>query len=642
MTKLSINITVLLLIAILGLTKGELFVPYWICVPLVVIDIIILAFYIIWKLEKGYLFTKERFTNIENVISNSKDLTNNIIKSNEETIKSILSSNHEVLELAVNDCINSLKANTEKIIKEIETQNIKTYDKAIECISSIETLNNFTQSSVNNILSIIDKSQADILDKYQSMNLIINENSQSIENSISEAFSSAKVQSKLHIEELLTAANKSQESLIQISKEQTVNITHTLSEHADTFQQSITKISNEIGEKTNSISTSLIEKCDEIKDQLKDNEIKSIDAVNMATSNVIETLGDSIDSTKTSLEKSITLSAQISKENSNTLQQSITKISSEIAENTDFLNRTINSSNEKVKEQLVLNEDKNMTALETSISKSVADLSTSIELKNKTTEDSLKKIIKSNEDKHAELQNSFDELKHQNDAISTIISENVETSSIESELALNELKEQFASLHNEHNSIHIKTQNIEEALNIVIDNNDKEQIISSLDTVIYELKQGFSNSVSSINNEILDSRILQGSTYNEISNLQVLLRSALKVFEDTYSISQKQSPESHINLNRTDTIIDEETNNIVLNIYKDGHLVESIMKDKKGNVIYEVEYINNKITRSKNYDSFGKINIEQTYYENGQVHYRNEFTNKGKKVTEFDINGKKK
>ena len=66
------------------------------------------------------------------------------------------------------------------------------------------------------------------------------------------------------------------------------------------------------------------------------------------------------------------------------------------------------------------------------------------------------------------------------------------------------------------------------------------------------------------------------------------------------------------------------------------------MKDSKGHTIYEVEYTKGKIVRSRNYDGKDKMTIEQTFYDNGQVRYRNEYTSKGKVTTEFDINGKKK
>ena len=66
------------------------------------------------------------------------------------------------------------------------------------------------------------------------------------------------------------------------------------------------------------------------------------------------------------------------------------------------------------------------------------------------------------------------------------------------------------------------------------------------------------------------------------------------------------------------------------------------MKDTNGHLIYEIEYKAGAVARTRNYDSEGKLNIEQTFFENGQVHYRTEYTSAGKKTTEFDINGNKK
>ena len=155
-------------------------------------------------------------------------------------------------------------------------------------------------------------------------------------------------------------------------------------------------------------------------------------------------------------------------------------------------------------------------------------------------------------------------------------------------------------------------------------------------TVVLEVKSLIGNAVSEINNNFLDSQIYQETISNELEKLQVLLRTTLVSIDRTRQQEQKDNP------NRTESIIDKETGNTVLNQIKNGKLVKSTMKNAKGNVIYELEYVDDKIVRSRNYDAKGKINIEQTYYDNGQVHFRNEFTTSGKKTTEFDINGKKK
>lgn len=88
-----------------------------------------------------------------------------------------------------------------------------------------------------------------------------------------------------------------------------------------------------------------------------------------------------------------------------------------------------------------------------------------------------------------------------------------------------------------------------------------------------------------------------------------------------------------------ETITDEETKNIVLNHYTDGNLARSILKNPSGQIIYELEYNTGKISISRNYDAEGRMNIEQIFYDDGQVHYRNEFTKTGMKTTEFDNHG---
>ena len=199
----------------------------------------------------------------------------------------------------------------------------------------------------------------------------------------------------------------------------------------------------------------------------------------------------------------------------------------------------------------------------------------------------------------------------------------------------------------------------------------KRQIVDSIQSLILELRTDIKNSISDINNEFLDTQIAQETINSELEKLQVLLRTVLNSFENktekivkqvatesnkqvkpssstpsilpNVSRSVEQNVKSHQpDPNRTESIVDSETKNIVVNQYKDGNVVKSTMKDSKGHTIYEVEYSKGKIVRTRNYDSKGKLTIEQTFYDNGQVHYRNEYTSKGKVTTEFDINGKKK
>ena len=163
-----------------------------------------------------------------------------------------------------------------------------------------------------------------------------------------------------------------------------------------------------------------------------------------------------------------------------------------------------------------------------------------------------------------------------------------------------------------------------ESLNCSLKNSFSDEIISAKEV----LKAYISNSLQES----------QATTRIEHDRLQVLLRTILKNIAHTANTIGYSTP----NPNRTETIVDDETKNYVYNSYRNGELTKSTMKDSKGNTLYEIEYHNKKIARSWNYGPNGEVNIEQTFHENGQVHYRHEYTPQGKITTEFEPNGKKK
>ena len=233
------------------------------------------------------------------------------------------------------------------------------------------------------------------------------------------------------------------------------------------------------------------------------------------------------------------------------------------------------------------------------------------------------------------------------------------------------LQDQYQTINKGLTSVRLKAENIENSVLHISEKEFNKKIVDSIKSLILELRTDIKNSISDINNEFLDTQIAQEAINSELEKLQVLLRTVLSSFENktekivkqvatesnkqvkpssstpgifpNVSRSVEQNVKSHQpDPNRTESIVDSETKNIVVNQYKDGNVVKSTMKDSKGHTIYEVEYSKGKILRTMNYDSKGKLTIEQTFYDNGQVHYRNEYTSKGKVTTEFDINGKKK
>lgn len=173
-----------------------------------------------------------------------------------------------------------------------------------------------------------------------------------------------------------------------------------------------------------------------------------------------------------------------------------------------------------------------------------------------------------------------------------------------------------------------------------------------IDNVGYQIKEqctGLGTDIRSVYAETselkadLNERFRQimqvhASTHDEIANLELLLQAIQKSIEDIIII-QKENEGDTIKIDR---IVDEKTNNIVLNYLKDGQITKSVMQNPQGIVIYEIEFENGNITRSRSYNDKGEMTIDQIFYENGQVHHRIEYTPKGKITTEFDFNGKRK
>lgn len=177
-----------------------------------------------------------------------------------------------------------------------------------------------------------------------------------------------------------------------------------------------------------------------------------------------------------------------------------------------------------------------------------------------------------------------------------------------------------------------------------------------LDKIIERIKvlsaQADYNSAQ-ITKEIINQIIRQSEEINAASKVQndSIVREIAVLSSSTESIreSVKETNKLYVIIRAIlnsagknagiETITDEETKNIVLNHYTDGNLARSILKNPSGQIIYELEYNTGKISISRNYDAEGRMNIEQIFYDDGQVHYRNEFTKTGMKTTEFDNQG---
>ena len=301
-----------------------------------------------------------------------------------------------------------------------------------------------------------------------------------------------------------------------------------------------------------------------------------------------------------------------------------------------MLNERLNVTGEKIEDEHSKLESVINQSTDSIITGAVLPLTEQVVSYSEHIDELTNKLNNSNKERFAFLEDTLHSIQDQNSGVSKLISNSIKESDKATELFLHQLDEQYDTLNKGMGAMEIRTKNIEDSVTSLIEKDDKKQLIDSFKTVVLEVKSLIGNAVSEINNNFLDSQIYQETISNELEKLQVLLRTTLVSIDRTRQQEQKDNP------NRTESIIDKETGNTVLNQIKNGKLVKSTMKNAKGNVIYELEYVDDKIVRSRNYDAKGKINIEQTYYDNGQVHFRNEFTTSGKKTTEFDINGKKK
>ena len=360
------------------------------------------------------------------------------------------------------------------------------------------------------------------------------------------------------------------------------------------------------------------------------------------------------------------------------IQESITNSATDLAAKTDTLDETIKTTNDEIQAKVEGTSNSMSQLISEGIGAITTSVSTGIDGARQASSESAEQIMSANKENSASILQKVDELilqgatiEKQNNTISSLIVDSVKESDKATEMFMSGLQDQYQTINKGLTSVQLKTENIENSVLHISEKEFNKKIVDSIQSLILELRTDIKNSISDINNEFLDTQIAQETINSELEKLQVLLRTVLNSFENktekivkqvatesnkqvkpssstpsilpNVSRSVEQNVKSHQpDPNRTESIVDSETKNIVVNQYKDGNVVKSTMKDSKGHTIYEVEYSKCKIVRTRNYDSKGKLTIEQTFYDNGQVHYRNEYTSKGKVTTEFDINGKKK
>lgn len=486
-------------------------------------------------------------------------------------------------------------------------------------------------------------------------------------------------------EQVLQKLTNSEETQSKNIESSTSQINEALSHTRDLFQKEFFKQTELVGtlhqsttELFNGLSKDIlnwnessrkqaIENTDELKRTLALNTEHLSTVVNDSLKTIQESTFSSLDQLKKQMEQIC-----------DAIQESINTSASDLATKTDALSETLKTTNDEIQSKVESASNSMAKLISEGIDTITTSVSTRIASARQASTESAEQIMSANKENSASILQKVDELvlqgatiEKQNNTISSLIVDSVKESDKATEMFMSGLQDQYQTINKRLTSVQLKADNIENSVLRIWEKEFNKKIVDSIQSLILELRTDIKNSISDINNEFLDTQIAQEATNSEIEKLQVLLRAVLSSFEDkaekiakqvatesnkqtksssstpvilpNVTRSVEQNVKSHQpDPNRTESIVDSETKNIVINQYKDGNVVKSTMKDSKGHTIYEVEYSKGKIVRTRNYDSKGKMTIEQTFYDNGQVHYRNEYTPKGKVTTEFDINGKKK
>lgn len=519
------------------------------------------------------------------------------IRQKTEELKQLIESYNESANIyasKLEEKLDSTKLQADDISKNIES--VKQLNFKLQ--DSIAANNTLITSGTENIITSTNQNQKEVL--YQ-----LHQNSESISSNFDKRIAVALSTIIQGIEDSREVSIKSEDNIIQACKEQSQNLDQVLEEIKNQYsviENRIEKTQDSVNEKTEKLSDTLTLSVNEIKDKVESENIKNNESLKTNFSVIINKIEESSNNTVKANNKSAEL-----------LTESINKRSNNIS-------------------------------------------------------------------------NKIDTLVIQNQTLTSDVKASTDLKKINGE-TLKSVKQQCDYLQKGITSLQIQSNNIERIVREYTTLNTNTNIIDSIKLLITTLQKELKSSVSEINDEILETQIKQEANNGQIEKLQILLKNISSRLDEknkknssqstfsqglstsTESTSQgwstsnshkddqaknrnKQTGQSSANAyakeknasnpNRIETIVDKETNNIVLNHYINDVLVKSTMKNKHGYVLYELEYKNGQIVRSRNYDDKGNLNIEQTYYDNGQVHFRNEIIKGKKKSTEFDRNGNKK
>jgi hypothetical protein len=696
---------VLLLSALFGLSYAKIILPIWLCVIIVALSTSLLAYWVIDIMNTGKDFLESKFAEIDERIVNTTSNINNLIQESKKEQLDIISTYHtnlnQFIEKSVNLINDSINNESERIRGIVENQGKISNEQFVNLLNELnllkensqqeyaqlsEELSNKTEKicklGENTIATITKENELTRLSSGKSVDTVKEEiisHADSIKNLSDEAAKvfmltlqdnleiiSAKLSGKSDsISSSLHSVNEGlQERVAQSEGKVVETVMSIVADAAESLKQRINSLSQENSVTQEAVDLSskmlaaksddLLEKfgvtSESIVNQIKQNSENHKKHVEASVSQLESTLESSIekikqyseDSHEQLMKSSVTHSNLIMKEIESlstktvSIKESIATSTGTILDRTDTLNERLNVTGEKIDDKNSKLESAINQSTDSIITGSIMPLTEKLESYSEHIKELTNKLNDSNKKRFDSIEDTLLLIQDQNSGVSKLISNSIKETDNATELFLHQIDEQYDTLNKGLGAMQIRAKNIEDSVTSLIEKDDNVQLIDSFKTIVSEIKSLIGNAVSEINNNILDTHINQETTNNELAKLQVLLRATLVSIDRTRQQEQKDNP------NRTESIIDKETGNTVLNHIKDGKLVKSIMKNVKGSVIYELEYVDDKIVRSRNYDVKGKMNIEQTYYDNGQVHFRNEYTSSGKKTTEFDINGKKK
>ena len=658
-----------ILIAIFNVVFGQNCLPMWAFLVIEIVSVLCAVYFLLYGINKEQKKLENRISDLNdslNIMANDikllindrtteifdnlllyKNILSNDIQNSEDKLAALLHKDTELVKEEIkdtNNCLlNKISEQSEQIAKTSDLINSNIKEVSLYVKDQFTNQTDLIKETINNQVDRvnirINDSASEIISKTENLTGDLVCKTEEIKSQI--------IENDNNLSELVNSSTNSMtQSILDISKK-TDLIKETINTQVDRIDIRINDSASEIISKTENLTGDLVCKTEEIKSQIIENDNNLSELVNSSTNSMTQSILDM--SKKTDLIKE-TINTQVDK-----IDIRINDSASEIISKTENLTGDLVCKTEEIKSQIIENHNnfnKLISAGIEKMSQQNIDIHNRIELKGseifncidslneefKQVDSEIKSKVSETENNLSELVNSSKNyisqsilnIEKQNLETFNLINDSIQESDKSTEEFLANMQKQYELLNIGISEIGAKTDNIRDEIN------NNNSIINSVKTLISTFSLDIKNVSDDINKKLLENKYTIESNINELNNLQILLRTLLKLFEENTNKKLNNNQE------RVEKIIDDETKNIVYVYYSNGNIVKSIMNDSENRKLYELEYSNGVIVRSKNYDLDGKLTIEQTFYKDGQVHFRNEYTSKGKIVTEFDVNGKKK